>query len=417
MQAHAHVFGTLGICAALLLLAAGCEQKAPAQMATPPPPKVTVANPVQRVVTEWDEYTGRLAAVEFVDVRARVGGLITAAEFREGALVKQGDTLVEIDARPYRAALDATIAAKSEAEAQVRLAQIDYNRIEGLSRDARSRTELDTAAATLARTKSLVEAAQAQIDAAQLNVDWCRVIAPISGRISRKLVTAGNLISGGTDQGTLLTTIATVDPIYCYIDADERSILKYARLARSGERLSARQARIPFSLELGDETNFPHLGEVDFVDNRVDPTTGTILGRGILRNADGWMVPGMFARVRIPGSGRYTALLVPDSAVTADQNERLLLTVDAKHIVQRKVVKLGALFGTLRAISSGVTTEDRVIINGLLHARPGAAVEPVESTFSLESLPPEAPEPTSSQPALSTQPASQPESAPAGARS
>lgn len=412
MQFPSRVVLTVSL--ALLIGATGCERQAPVKIAPPPPPKVTVARPVQKIVTEWDEYTGRLAAVDFVEVRARVSGLITVADFQEGALVKAGDTLVEIDVRPYRAELDAAVASKAEAEAQVRLAQIDYNRIDGLAPQNRSKTELDSAAATLARTQALLAAAQAKIDAAQLNVEWCRVPAPISGRISRRLVTAGNLISGGNGQGTLLTTIATVDPIYCYIDADERSVLKYARLARSGERVSARDARIPFLLELADETNFPHTGEVDFVDNRVDPATGTILGRGIFSNPGGSMVPGLFARVRIPGSGRYEATLVPDSAVSADQSERLLLTVDEKNTVQRRVVKLGALFGTLRAIVSGITTEDRVIINGMMLARPGAKVDPVEGTFPLDGLPPDAPVPPTSRMAA---PASQPTSAPAGARS
>jgi len=256
-----------------------------------------------------------------------------------------------------------------------------------------------------------VAGAEARVAAARLNVEWCRVLSPIDGRVSRKHVTEGNLISGADGQGTLLTTITSVDPIYCYVDVDEASSLKYAALAREGSRVSARQARIPTRLQLANETNYPHVGEVDFVDNRVDPDTGTIRGRGVFSNADGWLLPGLFARVRIPGSGRYDATLVPDSAITTDQSTKLLMVVDAKNVVEARPVRLGALFGDLRSIVSGVGPEDRVIINGLMSARPGAVVKAVEGQISLESLPPEMSPTTAPAVAVPTMPAAPAEGA------
>lgn len=389
----------------------GCSQTAPNP--TPPPPTVTVATPVRRTVMEWDEYTGRLEAVEFVEVRARVGGLIVAIPFQEGGLVRAGDLLVEIDVRPYQAELAARQALVSEANARVSLAAIEFKRIDSLPQDVRTATEYDNAAAMLEQAKAQVAAAQAQVEAARLNVEWCRVTAPISGRIGRRLVTPGNLISGGADPGTLLTTIMSIDPIYCYIDADERSILKYAELARAGQRVSARQARIPTFLQLADEAGFPHQGEVDFVDNRVDPATGTIRGRGVFPNSDGWLLPGFFARVRIPGSGKYEALLVPDAAVQTDQSQKLLMSVDDKNVVQPRPVKLGALFGELRAIESGIGPTDRVIINGLMLARPGAKVTPIEGRIEApESLGDMAPSTTATQPNGISLPTKLPDSQP-----
>lgn len=348
-----------------------------------PPPSVTVAKPVEREVIEWDEYTGHLEAVEFVEVRARVSGLMMSAPFQEGAIVKKGDLLVEIDVRPFQADLDAKVAAEAQAAAQVDLAKVDFDRIESIPEDSRSRTEYDTAAANLKQQEAVLAAAKANVVSARLNVEWCRVTAPISGRISRKSVTEGNLITGGSGTGTLLTTITSIDPIYCYVDADERSVLKYQRMSREGKRTSARDARIPCFLQLTNETNFPHEGYIDFVDNRIDPTTGTIQGRGVFKNADGFLLPGLFGRVSIPGSGKYQAILVPDAAIVADQDQRLLMVVGPDDVVQPRPVALGSLFGDLRAISSGIGPNDRVVINGLMQARPGARVSPQESAISM----------------------------------
>jgi RND family efflux transporter MFP subunit len=250
--------------------------------------------------------------------------------------------------------------------------------------------------------------AEAAVEAARLLVEWCRITAPISGRIGERHVDPGNLITGGSGTGTLLTTIASIDPIYCYIDADERAVLKYQRLAREQKRVSARDAQIPFIMQLADETTFSHEGIVDFVDNRIDPRTGTIRGRGVLANPGGYLTPGFFARVRIPGSGAYVATLVPDAALVTDQSQKALYVVGPNNVLELRPVKLGAIFGELRSIESGIEASDRVVINGLMHARPGAKVVPQEGTISLDSLPP----PPNTVPRPQTEAATQSTSAP-----
>jgi len=363
----------------------GCSRREPA----PPPmlPTVTVAHPVQHEVVEWDDYTGHLDAVDFVEVRARVSGLVMSAPFQAGAIVKQGDLLVEIDVRPFQAELDSRIAEEARAAAQVKLQEIELKRIEEMPPEASVPIERQRVEAALAEAVAVKAGAKAAVESARLNVEWCRVTAPIAGRISERHVDPGNLITGGSGTGTLLTTVASIDPIYCYIDADERAVLKYQRLAREQKRVSARDARIPFIMQLADETTFSHRGVVDFVDNRIDPRTGTIRGRGVLANPGGYLTPGFFARVRIPGSGRYTATLVPDSAVGTDQSQKLLYVVGRDDTVEMRPVELGALFGDLRAITSGVEVSDRVIINGLMHARPGTKVAPQLTSVPMDSLP------------------------------
>lgn len=374
------------LAAAVAVFAAGCLRREP----PPPPmiPTVTVAHPVQQEVVEWDDYTGHLDAVDFVEVRARVSGLIVSAPFQAGTIVKQGDLLVDIDVRPFQADLDSRIAEEARAAAQVRLAEIELKRIQDIPPESSVPIELQRTEAALAEARAVLAGAKAAVEAARLLVEWCRVTAPIAGRISERHVDPGNLITGGSGTGTLLTTIASIDPIYCYIDADERAVLKYQRLAREQKRVSARDAQIPFLMQLADETTFAHRGVVDFVDNRIDPRTGTIRGRGVLANPGGYLTPGFFTRVRIPGSGRYVATLVPDSAVATDQNQKLLYVVGGNDTVEMRSVELGAIFGDLRAISSGVQAGDRVIINGLMHARPGAKVAPRLASVPLDSLPP-----------------------------
>lgn len=362
----------------------GCKGPVPPP---PPPPTVTVARPVQKEVIEWDEYTGHLDAVEFVDVRARVSGLIVGTPFQEGAIIAQGDLLVELDNRPFQADLDSKVASEGQAAAQVDIARITYEHLKGLMPEqSASKIEFQQAEANLKQAQAALAGAKANVESARLNVEWCRVTAPIAGRISRKLVTPGNLITGGSGTGTLLTTIASINPIYCYMDADERSVLKYQQLAREGKRVSARDTQIPCFLQVLSETGFPHEGVVDFVDNRMDPTTGTIRGRGVFPNPNGWLVPGFFARVRVPGSGRYQALLVPDAAIINDQNQKLLMVVRADDVIDPRPIKPGALFGDLRVIQSGIGLTDRVVVNGLMQARPGMKVVAHEAAFSTESI-------------------------------
>ncbi|MBC8108022.1 MAG: efflux RND transporter periplasmic adaptor subunit [Anaerolineae bacterium] len=373
------VFG-FALLAITLLAAAGCKKEVVA--APPPPPAVTVAKPIFREVIEWDEYTGRLDPVESVEVRARVSGYIERADFHEGGVVKAGDVLFVIDARPFEAQLAKAQADVQRAQAQQAYSENEFKRLEGIrSSGVASELELENARQRMKEGEAAVASAQADVREMQLNVDWCKVTAPISGRISRKNVTPGNLVNGGTGNTTLLTTITSTDPIYCYIEADERSVLKYQKLASEKKRVSARDSAIPCFLGLSNETGFPHQGMVDFVDNRIDPATGTLRARGVFDNSDNYLLAGMFARVRIPGSGRYKTLLVPDAAVGTDQNQKFLLVAGPDDIVQYRLVKLGALFDGARAIEEGVTENDRVIINGRQRARQGTKVTPTEVAF------------------------------------
>lgn len=380
-----NTWSAVRVCLVAAIMISGCG-KAP-ETNPVPPPAVTIARPLQREVIEWDEGTGRLEAVETVDVRARVGGFIERADFVEGSLVKAGDLLFQIDPRQFNAELARTQADVAKAQAQLAYAGNEFKRIENLRPSGgASELELENARQRMLEAEATVAAAKAQVQAAQLNVDWTRVTAPISGRISRKYVTAGNLINGGQGQATLLTVITSIDPIYCLADANEQQILKYQRLATEGKRQSARDGPVPAFLQLSDETTFPREGVMNFVDNRLDPETGTIRARAVFPNPDGFLKPGMFARIRIPGSGRYNAILIPDSAVGADQNLRYVLLAKSDDTVELRPVQLGAQFGSLRAIRSGVGPEDRVIINGLQRARPGAKVSVTEQTIPPDAL-------------------------------
>ena len=374
-------FALLAVPAALLaaLLAGGCGGPAPA---APPPPEapVTVSTPVRREVIEWDTFTGRLEAPETVEVRPRVGGYVTEAKFAEGALVKKDDLLFVIDPRPFQASADRAKAQVEQAKAKVELAKADYDQaVELKPKDAISSIEYNQRTFDYKDAQAALAAAEAQSETAQLDLSFTRVTAPISGRIGRKLVTPGNLVTGGTNgpEATMLAVITSVDPVYCYVDVDEASALKYQRLAREKRRVSARDARIPCFLQLANETDFPHEGFVDFVDNRVDPNTGTLRARGVFPNPDGELTPGYFGRLRVPGSGRYDALLVADTAIGTDQSQRTLLLVDPKtDQVEYRPVSVGPLFGGLRVVSEGLKPGEWVITNGAMKARPGSKVKP-----------------------------------------
>ena len=367
-----------------LLGLAGCKSKeqAAAPQGAPPPAPVTVAHPVEKEVTEWDTYTGHLEAPQSANVAARVSGLITEAPFEEGAIVKKGDLLFVIDDRPYKADLDAKLADQEKVEAQLLIARLNYNRIAPLLNRASTQQEVDEAKATVAQDEAAVASAKAAVETARLNLEWCRVLSPIDGRVSNKLVTVGNLVNGGAGQVTLLTTVQSVSPMYCYVDIDENSVLKYQKLTAEGQLAS--KGKVPCYLELADETKFPHEGYIDFVDNHIDPTTGTQRVRGVLENKSGMFIPGLFARMRVPGSGKYKALLVPDTAIGNDQDQRSVLVVDKDNKVEPRRVMVGALFGELRAIVSGLQPDDRVIINGQMHARPGAVVAPTEAPIKVD---------------------------------
>ncbi|MGB7160940.1 MAG: efflux RND transporter periplasmic adaptor subunit [Tepidisphaeraceae bacterium] len=386
-----------GMLASVMLIAAGGCKK-PQAAAAPPPPAVTVARPIEREVIEWDEYTGRLEPTEMVEVRARVSGFIDKADFEEGAMVKAGQLLFVIDSRPFEAELAQARAEVQRAQAQRDYAANDFKRLEGLRpTGGASELEVENARQKMLEAEASIAAAKAQEQIAALDVEWTKVTAPISGRISRKIVTPGNLINGGggasaSGNATLLTTIASLDPIYAYMDVDEQSVLKYQRLSQEKKRISARDMQIPIFMGLSSEEGFPHEGVVDFVDNRIDPDTGTLRGRGVFANPfPHYLTPGLFARLRIPGSGRYVALLIPDLAIGTDQDQRFLLVVKDDGTVERRAVRLGAQFGRFRAIEEGVTADDRVIINGLQRARPGEKVTAQEAPLNADEVPLTAP--------------------------
>ena len=359
--------------AAAMLLASCGSRPAP----TPPAPKVRVVQPVARDVTEWDEYTARLEAVDSVEVRPRVSGYLASIHFQDGALVHKGDLLFLIDPRPYEAALRRAEADLQLAKTRAALAQKNFARAADLlASHAISQEESDIRQSNLRQAEAAVDEAQAVVDAARLDVEFTHVTAPVSGRVGRKLVTEGNLINGGVGtQGTLLTTIVSLDPIYAYFDADEGSLLKYSRLARLGQRPSSREYKNPVHVALADEEDFPHEGVMDFVDNQVDRGTGTIVGRALLPNPDLSLIPGLFARLRLPGSGQYRAILVPDDAIASDQSQKLVWVVDGENKAQYRPVKIGPLIDGLRVVREGLTPDDWVVVAGLQRVRPGLVVD------------------------------------------
>jgi len=344
----------------------------------PPPNDVTVARPIAREVVEWDVYTGRLQAIDSVEVRSRVSGYLESIHFQDGAIVKKDDLLFVIDPRPFEAVLRAAKAEQSRAQARLDLARNDLKRAETLLADnAISAEDYDTRSKTVAQSVAELEAAQASIQSAELDLEFTRVRAPIPGRVSRNFVSEGNLISGGTADSTLLTTIVSLDPVYCYFDVSERAMLKYARLDLSGARSSSRRAANPVYIGLADEEGYPHEGRMDFVDNQVDPNTGTLRGRAVFPNPTDLLLPGTFVRLRLIGSGRYNAVQIPDEAVARDQSRTFVYTVDDAGTVAMREITLGRLIDGLRVVT-GVTPEDRVIISGLQRARAGEKVTPRE---------------------------------------
>jgi membrane fusion protein, multidrug efflux system len=353
---------------------AGCSGK-PAASASPPPPPVTVAHPLQKTITEWDEYTGRFTAVESVEVRARVSGFIDSVHFMEGQIVKQGDLLFVIDPRPYRLAVEQAKADVDRAQAKLEIASLDVQRATPLVRNqSLTEREFDTRQSTQHDAAAQVASAQAAVKQAALNLEWTEVRAPIGGRISDKRVDAGNLITGGPSGATLLTLIVSIDPIHFVFDGSEADFLRYVRLAAAGGRQSSRDAQNPVLVRLADETEYKHQGKMDFVDNVLNPKTGTIRGRAVFDNKDGLLTPGFFGRLRLFG-GEHAALLVPDGAVASDQSSKIVFTVADDGTVGTKVVELGPMVDGLRVVRSGLAPTDRIVIDGLQRARPGGKVK------------------------------------------
>jgi membrane fusion protein, multidrug efflux system len=368
----------------LLLMAhvlGGCDSKPTA--GAPPPPSVTVARPLEKTITEWDEYTGRFTAVETVEVRARVSGFIDSIHFKEGQVVKQGDLLFTIDPRPYTFAVEQAKADVERAKAKLQIASLDVQRASPLVRSqAVTEREFDTRRSTERDAAAQVASLEAASKQAELNLEWTQVRAPIAGRISDKRVDAGNLVTGGQTGATLLTVIVSIDPIHFVFDGSEADFLRYMRLSATGARPSSRDVQNPVSVRLADEPDFRHEGRMNFVDNVVNPKSGTIRGRAVFDNKDGLLTPGYFGRLRLFG-GEHSALLVPDSAITSDQSRKILFTVAEDGTVGVKLVELGPMVEGLRVIRSGLAPTDRIIIDGLQRARPGQKVKPEDGKIEV----------------------------------
>ncbi len=357
---------------ALVISVAGCGKSPSANPAmTPPPPEVSVAEVLQRDTVDWNEYTGRLEAAKTVELRPRVSGYVESVNFREGAIVKQGQLLFHIDARPFQAELDRVKAEEERSRSQLSRAKNDLARAQQLlSIHAISQEEYDSRSSAVQEAEAMVSAAIAAVTSAKLNLEFTEITAPITGRIGRAQVVEGNLVAGGAANATLLSTLVSLDPVYAYFDADERAFVEYARASRaSGEKVTA-------FLGMAGEDGYPHEGKLDFIDNHVNPQTGTLRLRAVFRNASGDFTPGQFARLKLPGSSSYRALLVNERAIGTDQGTKFLLTVDDKNQVQFRPVKLGPTTDGLRVVREGLIAGERVIVNGLQRARPGMTVTP-----------------------------------------
>ncbi|WP_290568215.1 efflux RND transporter periplasmic adaptor subunit [Leeuwenhoekiella sp. UBA6783] len=348
---------------------------------------VEVANPVFGKITEWDEYTGRFEASDRVDVRARVSGFLDRVNFTDGQHVKKGEVLFTLDDRPFKIALSQATAEYSQAQASLKTAQDNYKRVESLRESgALSMEEYDRRKQALAFAEASVALSQSHVDKAKLDLQFTRVIAPISGLVSRHMVNEGNLIDGGTSNATLLTTIVATSPIYFYFTGSESDYLRYVRLARKGERGSMRSEALPVSIKLQDEAEFLHDAKMDFVDNEIDNSTGTIESRAILENKDQLLEPGMFGKARLMGSAEHEALMISDDVIGTNQSLRFVYVLDNNNTVSVKNVKLGPLHSNgLRIVREGLTKEDKLIVNNIQKIRPGMVISPVETSFTQSS--------------------------------
>ncbi|WP_374557061.1 efflux RND transporter periplasmic adaptor subunit [Thermomonas sp.] len=355
----------------MALATAGCSSEA-SPAASPPPPEVSVAGVLSRTVGQWDEFTGRVAAVESVELRPRVSGYVQRVAYAEGQEVRKGDLLFVIDPRPYQAALDRAQAELARARAEARLAQAQDARAQSLiDAKAISREEFEQRKANSAGADAAVRAAEAAVAAARLDLQFTQVRSPIAGRAGRALVTEGNLAQA---DATLLTTVVSQDPVFVYFETDEQTWLRYAALARNGERSDTGN---PVRVGLANEAGYPHAGSVDFIDNQVDPRTGTLRARAVLRNPDRLFTPGLFARVQLQGGGERQALLVDDKAVLTDQDRKYVYVLGKGNTAQRKDVVLGRSVDGLRVVTSGLSAGDNVIVQGVQKVFfPGMPVAP-----------------------------------------
>jgi RND family efflux transporter MFP subunit len=363
------------------LALAGCGE-APKQSAAPPPPVVTVAKPAQRTIVDQDEYVGRFVAVDMVEVRARVSGYLEKVHFRDGQTIKQGDLLFSIDKRPFQNTLTQAKANLALAKSNVTFTEADYARAQQLLRDHTiSEQVFDQRAQAYRNAQASVAANEAQVKQAELDLEFTELRSPITGRISDRRVTEGNLVTGGTaGNTTLLATVVSMDPIRLEFSLDESAYLRYERLSSGGKDITSREASVMVGLKLIDERDFGHRGYMDFVDNVIDRASGTIRARAQFSNPDSVFTPGRFARVRVPGSPAYAALLVPDGAILSEQARKYVLVVDGESVARQRYVTLGELVEGQRVIKEGLASDDRLIVNGLMRARPGVKVNAQEET-------------------------------------
>src|SRR5438105_1550075 len=360
----------------VLLAASGCRKaSAPSQGPLP----VNVVTVVEKEVNEWDEFTGRLDPVESVEIRPRESGYITEIHFEAGAIVKKGDLLYVIDPRPYQADFDRASAEVGRMDAQLKLAQIELNRAKELrDKNTISASEFDQKAATYQGSAAAKSSAEATKNSAALNLEFTQIKSPIDGRVSDARITLGNLVQPGAGPESVLTTVVSVDPIYAKVDADENAVLKYVKLSSEGKRVSARTAKIPGFVELGNETDFPHEGYIDFVDNRLDPGTGTIRARVVLKNWNpNFITPGFFVRVRVAGATPYRAALVADKVISSQQGLKYAFVVKPDNTIERRTLETASTFEGKRIVKNGLKDGEKVVSTRLQLLQPGMSVTPV----------------------------------------
>src|SRR5438874_2099546 len=361
----------------IFLMAGGCKKKAAPPQAPLP---VNVVTAIEKEVNEWDEFTGRLEAVDSVEIRPRVSGYITEIRFQAGAIIKKDDLLYVIDPRPYQADFDRASAEFERMQAQLKLSQIELDRAKELrAKNTISASEFDQKAATYQGSSAAARSAEAAKNSAALNLEFTQVKSPIDGRVSDARITLGNLVQPGPGPESVLTTVVSVDPIYAKVDADENAVLKYVKLSSEGKRVSARTQRIPAFVELGNETDFPHQGDIDFVDNRLDPATGTVRARVVLKNWNPALVtPGFLVRVRISGATPYRAALVDDKVITSQQGVKYAFVVKPDNTVERRTLQTGPMFEGKRIIKSGLKDGEKVVSTRLQIVQAGMPVQPIE---------------------------------------
>ena len=371
----------------------GCRKASAPQQGPLPVNVVTV---VEKEVNEWDEFTGRLDPVESVEIRPRVSGYITEIHFEAGAIVKKGDLLYVIDPRPYQADFDRAKAEVDRMDAQLKLAQIELNRATELrNKNTISASEFDQKAATYQGAAASKSSAEAAMNSAALNLEFTQIKSPIDGRVSDQRITLGNLVQPGEGPESVLTTVVSVDPIYAKVDADENAILKYVKLSEEGKRVSARTAKIPAWVELGNETDFPHEGYVDFVDNRLDPSTGTVRARVVLKNWNPNLItPGFFVRVRVAGATPYRAALVEDKVISSQQGLKYAFVVKPDNTIERRNLETGGLFEGKRIVKTGLKDGEKVVSTRLQLLQGGMPVKPIAE----QETPPAQPTPSKPEP-------------------